>query len=265
LAEVEAGAFAEFGAWLIYQLYSLDYSFFDVIDSDAFMSYSKFCIMKISGLDETVYGDGNIFGGIDSVTDVFMKFLQDYVNEAGAGLSASRRRNVLARSVINMKNDLLIHTPEAKGILLYLLTRHGQIDHLDVENRTIVGDIYAERKEAIICVLKSIQTIKEWSKVMCRVSRDGLNTAVGGNAATAADEQEAHLIRFMQEGHNRDEDLLNVKWDIQVVKARLKSEPALGYALALNDTVFYSLSGQSDSRRRYCEFGPCQADTESWV
>jgi hypothetical protein len=136
---------------------------------------------------------------------------------------------------------------------------------LDSNNRTLLGDIYTERKEAILCVLTSIQTIKEWGKVMCRVSRYGSSMAVGGNAATAADEQEAHLIRFMQEGHNRDEDLLNVKWDIQVIKARLKSEPALGYALALNDTVFYSLSGQSYSQRQYCEFGPCQADSESWV
>nr|WP_314580326.1 hypothetical protein [uncultured Pseudomonas sp.] len=265
LAEVEAGAFAEFGAWLIYQLYSLDYSFFDVIDSDAFMAYSRFCVMKIAGQNNAVYRAGEIFDTVYALADAFKEFLQLYLNEVEIGISVSRERNALAGNIIRYKRDLLGHTPEAKGILLYLLTRHGRFDHFDLENRTLLGDVYAERKEAIICVLKSIQTIKEWSKVMCRVSRDGSNTAVGGNAATAADEQEAHLIRFMQEGHNRDEDLLNVKWDIQVIKARLKSEPALGYALALNDTVFYSLSGQSYSQRQYCEFGPCQDDSESWV
>lgn len=262
LAEVEAGAFAEFGAWLVYQLYSLDYSFFEVVDPKAFKVYSQFCVMRMAGGGGVTYREFvGLFETAEKIGEEFDRVLADI----NAGLSASKERTQLAKNIIDFKRHLLLYTPEAKGHLLYLLTRHGKLDHLDSNNRTLLGDIYTERKEAILCVLTSIQTIKEWSKVMCRVSRDGSSMAVGGNAATAADEQEAHLIRFMQEGHNRDEDLLNVKWDIQVIKARLKSEPALGYALALNDTVFYSLSGQSYSQRQYCEFGPCQADSESWV
>jgi hypothetical protein len=262
LAEVEAGAFAEFGAWLIYQLYSLDYSFFEVVDPKAFKVYSQFCVMRMAGGGGVTYREFvGLFETAEKIGEEFDRVLADI----NAGLSASKERTQLAKNIIEFKRHLLLHTPEAKGHLLYLLTRHGKFDHLDSNNRTLQGDIYTERKEAILCVLTSIQTIKEWGKVMCRVSRYGSSMAVGGNAATAADEQEAHLIRFMQEGHNRDEDLLNVKWDIQVIKARLKSEPALGYALALNDTVFYSLSGQSYSQRQYCEFGPCQADSESWV
>jgi hypothetical protein len=266
LAEVEAGAFAEFGAWLIYQLYSLDYSFFDVVDSETFELYSQFCVMKMIAVGEFFYRvSDSLVNSADDVSKAFEECLQNFISEMRTGFSKSRARTVLARNIIEFKQDLLLFTPGAKGALLYLLTRHGKLDHMDADNRTLLGDIYAERKEAILCVLTSIQTIREWSKVMCRISRDGSSAAVGGNADTVADEQEGHLIRFMQEGYNRDEDFLNVKWDIQVVKARLKSEPALGYALALNDTVFYSLSGQSYSQRRSCEFGPCQADSESWV
>lgn len=60
-------------------------------------------------------------------------------------------------------------------------------------------------------MLKSIQTVSEWNKVMCRMSVDGRNLANGKDEALVVDEQEQHLIRFLQEGLNRDQDMHDAK------------------------------------------------------
>jgi hypothetical protein len=266
LAEVDAGAFAEFGAWLVYQLYSLDYTVFDVVDAQAFKVYSQFCVMSIAGVSDVLdraYDD--VLNTPKAVNDAFIAFSEELVGEFQAGLEASRGRTDLAKRVINSKQDLLLHTPEAKGILLYLLTRHGKEDHFDKENRTWSLDIYAERKEAVICVLRSIQTAAEWNKVMCRISEDGSSMAQSGSAFDVAIEQENHLIRFLQEGYNRDDDLRRAKSTIQIVKARLKLEITLGYALAFNDTPYYLLNNQSNPYRQLCALSPCGTESERLV
>lgn len=269
LAEVDAGAFAEFGAWLLYQLYSLDYGFFDVVDRDAFKVYSQLCVMQVAHLETSIYRAGNkTLKTLGEVSDAFKKTLDGFssdLNDLIEGGDASQKRNVLAKNIIQRRQDLLRYTPEAKGILLYLLTRHGTADHADLRNRTIGLDIYADRKEAIVCVLTSIQTIGEWYKVLCRLSENGSDLAADGNVSSVAESNEAHLIRFLQEGHNRDDDLRKAKWNIQVVKARIKNDANLGYALALNDTSYYSLTSELSTIRQACEFGPCEIVSKSWV
>ncbi|WP_341522087.1 hypothetical protein AABC73_01035 [Pseudomonas sp. G.S.17] len=252
IAEVSVANIAEFGAWLIYQLYSLDYSFFNVITRDAFNAYSQYCVMQMDKIGGQVYqGYDKALKTADDLGRKFNEFIITIEEEGRKGMEASERRNRLARNIIESKRELLLHTPEAKGILLYLLTRHGKIDHLDADNRTLLGDIYVDRKEAIICVLTSIQTISEWSKVMCRITANGSSLRGENSEAEIVKEQAQHLVRFLQEGHNRAQDLLNIF-------KRLKKEIALGYALDMNDTEFYQLNTMPnpDFPKR-CDFGPC--------
>lgn len=58
---------------------------------------------------------------------------------------------------------MLRKTPEAKGILIYLLTRHAFSDHINLDNRgeDVPLDIYHYRKKAILVILASIQTQRE--------------------------------------------------------------------------------------------------------
>lgn len=269
IAEVGAKDIVEFGAWLIYQLYSLDYSFFDVVDRNTFRVYSQYCVMQMNEVGENIYRSyEKLVGTPDDVAEGFEAFVGTIVDESKKGMEASKERNRLARNIVEFQRDLLLHTPEAKGILLYLLTRHGKSDHLDPENRTLLGDIYPDRKEAIICVLRSIQTVTEWNKVMCRITTDGSNLIGERNEADVVKEQEQHLVRFLQEGYNRDEDLqkAKAKWDIQVVYNRLKRSIAWGWALDMNDTSYYQLNSLPNSHfPQRCQFGPCEAESSRLV
>jgi hypothetical protein len=260
IAEVGAKDIVEFGAWLVYQLYSLDYSFFDVVEEKTFLAYSQYCVMQMASAGENIY---RVYDGVvttpDLVADEFKRFLTAVVDESKKGMEASKARNRLARNIIEFQRDLLLHTPEAKGILLYLLTRHGKSDHLDLENRTLLGDIYPDRKEAIICVLRSIQTVAEWNKVMCRITTNGLSLAGESSATEVVKEQVQHLVRFLQEGHNRDEDLHRTY-------KRLKKIIAWGHALDMNDTAYYQLNSLPNSHfPQRCQFGPCEAESNKFV
>lgn len=261
LAEVDVATIAEFGAWLIYQLYSLDYAFFDVIEEKAFVAYNQYCVLQMADMKKELYGlyAGAVNGG-SSLSAKFEKFLNDILAVGVDGISASNARNQIAQNVLDFKEDLLLHTPEAKGILLYLLTRHGKMDHFDVWNRSLSGDIYASRKDAVVCILTSIQTVCEWNEVMCRIDENGLKTSTADDLFAEVAAAEAHLIRFLQEGYNRDLDMLEAKQRIRAVYARLKKKSTLGYALALNDTAAYRF-GHNDnpSFPHRCAFGPCDA------
>ncbi len=255
MAEVDAANIVEFGAWLIYQLYSLNYGFFEVIDKEAFETYSKYCVMQMDKKGEDIYRSyEQVVNTVRDVAKEFEDFLSGIEQENRKGLVASEGRNRLAKNIIRFKRDLLLHTPEAKGILLYLLTRHGKMDHVDADNITLLGDIYTDRKEAVICVLGSIQTVSEWSKVMCRMTVDGSSLQGDSKETDVVKEQAQHLVRFLQEGHNRAKELLDIF-------NRLKKKIALGYALDMNNTAFYQLNSVSNPDfPQCCDFGPYKSE-----
>ncbi|MNB92285.1 ATPase [Pseudomonas sp. ACN5] len=260
ICEVGTNTIAEFGAWLIYQLYRLDYGFFDLVNKGAFIAYGQYCVMQMESVKHNIYAafEKSVWS-IESVGLEFDAFIRSVVSENKGKLEASRRRNQLAKNIINQPSQLLLHTPEAKGILLYVLTRHGVWDHLDFENRGdgFIPDIYSDRKNAVIWVLKSIQTISEWNKIMCRMTPDGESLASDNDAALVVKQQEQHLVNFLQEGINRDQDMYKAKDELAVIYKNLKAEVAWGYALAMNDTVYYRLNSVSNSHYpARCAFGP---------
>ena len=55
ICEVGTNTIAEFGAWLIYQLYRLDFGFFDLVDVEAFRTYSQYCVMQMASMGEDLY------------------------------------------------------------------------------------------------------------------------------------------------------------------------------------------------------------------
>jgi hypothetical protein len=94
---------------------------------------------------------------------------------------------------------------------------------------------------------------------MCRMTADG-SRIDGSDAATVSKEQEDFLVRFLQQGYNRDDDLREIKWEIEVIYNRLKTTIAWGHALAMNDTVFYLLNTSPNPHYpQGCQFGPCES------
>lgn len=269
ICEVGTKTIVEFGAWLVYQLYRLDYGFFHIVDRKAFETYSQYCVLEMGAIGRDIYEAYITFeSGAEAVASDFGEFIERIADENIKALDASRRRNQLARNINSDSKKLLGYTPEAKGILLYLLTRHGTWDHFDFDNRgkNWIPDLYQERKEAVNWVLRSIQTQAEWRKVLCRMTADGISLAQGGNELVVVKQQEQHLVNFLQEGVNQDQELYKAKGELTAIYDRLKETVAWGYALAMNDTEYYDLNRVANPHYpRRCTFGPCEEQSIQMV
>jgi hypothetical protein len=269
ICEVGTNTIVEFGAWLVYQLYRLDYSFFEVVERETFKVYSHYCVMQLASLERDFYsGFGRLKRDVIGVAVDFGDFISGYITDSKDNLESSKRRNQLAENVNAKSSELLRYTPEAKGILLYLLTRHGVWDHLDSGNRgkTWIPDIYSERKTAVSWVLKSIQTRTEWRKVLCRMTPDGKSLASADDEFSVVEQQEHHLVNFLLEGVNQDKELHKAKSELMAIYDRLKETATWGYALAMNDTKFFDLSRVSNPHYpQRGTFGPCESPSNRWV
>jgi len=265
ICEVGVNTIVEFGAWLIYQLYRLNYRFFDVVEEDAFSAYSQYCVMQMLDAALTVYESyGRLSGTAIEVSKRFRGVVDEFIIESRDGMVSSQKRNALASNTISRRQELLRYTPEAKGILLYLLTRYGKWDRVDPENRgSAFLDVFTTRKEAVVWVLRSIQTRAEWRTVLCRLTVDGRNLAKNADEATIEKEQELHLVNFFQLGFNRDDELHRAKYEIVSIRQRLKMEISWGYALAMNDTWYYKLNSMANPHYpRRCMFSPCDENSD---
>ncbi|MDT8702897.1 ATPase [Kluyvera ascorbata] len=245
-AAVDYDKLSDFAGWLVYQLYGLDYGFFEVVAERAFTAFSQISVLMFSDIKNSIEsGLENLTETAISIGITFTKF----VKSAELGIGASKKRNQLALNVIHNSNRLLEFTPESKGILLYLLTRHGVWDHLDINNRgdRIIPDIYHDRKQAVLVVLHSIQTQREWFQVFSHNNATGDDLA-GGNLALkymVAQNKMNELKRFLQEGLNKDDEM-------DKIYRNLNATPAWGYALTMNNTLPYRLFRADNP------FYPCQ-------
>jgi hypothetical protein len=269
ICEVGTSTIVEFGAWLVYQLYRLNYSYFDLIDRDAFRTYSRYCVMQMDDMQSDIYAGFMTLGeSIKSVEYEFKDRINSIVDESKTNIDASKRRNQLAASINANATKLLSYTPEAKGILLYLLTRHGIWDHLDPYNygKGLIPDIYQDRREAVIWLLRSIQTHDEWRKVFCRMTPHGSSLAGAEDELLITQQQEQKLVDFLREGLNRDQDLHKAKRELSIIYERIRPGAVWGYALAMNDTPYYQNNSLDHHRfPEGCTFGPCEAETGRWA
>lgn len=258
-AEVDFDKFYEFSKWLIYQLYGLDYAFFEIVAQKAFEAFTQVSVLLLSDLEESIKA------GLSSFTEITekigMKF-ESYIVSLESVFDESERRNKLAANIIKSPDLLLMRTPEAKGILLYLLTRHGTADHVDFDNRgDYLIDIYPERKQAIIVVLQSIQTQREWFQIFSRFNASGSDMAEGNSALKymVAQNSMNAVRRFLQEGFDKVSEM-------DLIYKRLRTTPAWGYALTMNNTTAYRLTtADNPFYPRMGTFSPLSgANSEEW-
>lgn len=234
-AAVDYDKLSDFGGWLIYQLYGLDYAFFELVTERAFSTFSKVCVMMLTDIESEIK---EFLKSTNATVITIEERFSDFVASIEQGLEASKKRNQLALNIISDKQCLLSYTPESKGMLIYLLTRHGVADHIDTDNRgdKIIPDIYSDRKNAIIIILASIQTQKEWFEVFSHCTADGSSLS-GGNPALkymVSQKQMNNLRDFLQEGMNRDHEM-------ETIYRRLRVNPAWGYPLVWNNSEAYRL------------------------
>ncbi|TBL50382.1 ATPase [Obesumbacterium proteus] len=251
-AAVDYDKLSDFGGWLIYQLYGLDYAFFEVVTEEAFKAFSQICVMMFTDFKEGLEREFSVLSS--TMVSINTRYTA-FVNSVYDGLYASQKRNELALNILANRDKLLTFTPESKGILLYFLTRHGVWDHGDLDNYgdTFLRDIYSTRKEAVISVLTSIQTENEWLEVFIHRSKDGSSLAVENNSSLknmVAQNQMNELREFLDVDKGRGDEM-------DVIYSRLRSRPAWGYPLYWNDSELYRLcSGTNPFYSKMAKFSP---------
>jgi hypothetical protein len=142
--EVDAANIIEFGTWLIYQLYSLDYGFFEVVDELTFKAYGLYRIMQMDRAGEQLYENfGTALKTAEHIVMEFQKFIIRIEDSNRQGLKASERRNLLAANIIRSRRDLLLHTPEANGILSICL--QGTVQWIILMRKTELSSVISMR------------------------------------------------------------------------------------------------------------------------
>lgn len=91
LCEVGGKALLEFGSWLAYQLFTLDYRFFDLVDKEAFATFTRICVMRFTDLAKDIYNEINIAkANIIAVQRKFGVFINTLIDESNKNIEASK-------------------------------------------------------------------------------------------------------------------------------------------------------------------------------
>lgn len=88
-AAVDYNKLSDFGGWLIYQLYGLDYAFLELVTERAFSTFSKVCVMmltdKKAGIEKSLK---NLEATVETIDDSFTSFVESIEN----GLKESKKK-----------------------------------------------------------------------------------------------------------------------------------------------------------------------------
>ncbi|NCH89219.1 hypothetical protein EHJ13_17540 [Cronobacter dublinensis] len=267
--EITPELFGEFAIWVVYQLYGIDYKHLTVISKEAFMALSYILVMGGESIYKKYYND--LSSEVYNVVLDFNSFIKRLENGIKRDKYTSSERNDFA-IIINSDPRLVYrYSPEAKGIALYILTGDGSYDRIDIDNQGdgFLPDTNKNRKIAVLHILSSIQTKREWKKVLSRITMDGVvSSADEDNAVATAEEK---LRQFLQIGFNRDKEMeeiidkLNYR-DFKETFRRLKDHPAYGYAFSPNCSKTYAFQCEdSPFYRSLCYFEPTNPEyKEKW-
>ena len=242
--EITPELFQEFAIWVIYQLYGIDYKHLLIITEDAFYALSYMLVMGGKDIYESYYTE--MRAEFRKVRDDFNSFIEEMSNEVINAKKQSTARNNFAEIINTDPGSVYLFSPEAKGIALFILTGDGAYDRIDINNQgdDFLPDTNKNRKTAVLYILSSIQTKREWKKVLTRITKEG--TVFPGNEDAVVKLAQENLAAFLQIGFNRDKELediidkLNLR-DFDEVLNRLKNNPAYGYAFSPNCSKQYYL------------------------
>lgn len=284
-AEVSARNMGEFSVWVAYQLHVANYQPLMFLDHDAlgvFTQYSILYVLLGPSLAKAIY---------ETVLDVRKKLdenLTDLVGRTQASVvgkvDAVKGRNQMALDVLAHKDGLLTCTPEAKATLLYLLTRHGKWDcagHLFKMVTEGAFDKYQDRKQAVIEVFRSVQSLPEWEFILHLYGPVGKDPESERSSKVRESRQE--ILDFLQIGFDADNEFIEAEKNIQeqhkqalidrarqrasetleAWEKRLKPKGSIGFSLSCNDTPYYAFStGINFAYPAICKFEVYEAEGE---
>ena len=258
--EITPKLFGEFAIWVVYQLYGIDYNHLAIIEDAAFKALYAMLIMGGENIYKKYYD--KLSARIDDIMMDLDAFIEKVSSDIVDARNQSTGRNEFADAINANPASIYSYSPEAKGIALYILTADGAYDRVDINNQGdgFLPDTGKNRKTAVLYILSSIQTKREWKKVLSRITKNG--TAFAGSEDNAVELAQKNLKIFLQIGFNRDKELEDIidrleLRDFEAVTNRLKGNPTYGYSFSANCTKQYL--SQCDDNPFYtslCDFEP---------
>ncbi len=156
---IGADTIVDFCTFFYHQLKNKDFHFVDILSEEAFEYYdiiSKYIVIAGESL-EAVYQKGQ-----REITRMI-----GTINDALESLKAQKEASDLALKILSAPDNLVFLTPEGKGRLLYHLCPTTWVTH---EER---------QEEAIVAIIRTIQSWHEYVEVMVHCTADG--SAVADN------------------------------------------------------------------------------------
>lgn len=253
----------QFLSWFAHQLFWSNYSYLEFIALDTF-EHLKYMMTLVIGFKESI--DHLLTESLKNIKDIFIGCVSSFSEK----IEEVEERNQLAENILNGDELLLISPPESKGMLIALLM---QVNALDKKGswwlpllipaygiqQYLANNFYTKRSEAIIKILHTIQTQREWVQVMKNIELDTekLDAAKSDAVATENEQKlreflslgffnlnsryEQHYAELInQENLERSEALLTS------IKNIIAKEPAYGCPVILNTCPEYQLRTEND-------------------
>lgn len=230
--EVDTVRIYSFLEWLFHALLNANFEILQVVSEEAFERATQLQVMLVNGIQDAY----------ESVE----KNWRDFERQ----LDREERRIALMKRVLQNPPELRICTPEAHGILLHELTRHGKLTRALPANTGWNFEVLGERKQAVLQVCRWAQSRRHFENIVQHISPTGSKGGFQGNYDG--------LLRFMEIGP------LDSDYDdkLRALYAGLPGEPAYGYKVAMNGSRTFDINHGFGSSPNYyawlrnCSNGP---------
>jgi hypothetical protein len=219
--EVDTKRLVTFMEWFFHALLNANFELLQVVTKTGFEAATQLQVMLVNGLQDA-YGD-------------VAASWRDFENQ----IEREDRNVALMRRVLSNPPELRLCTPEAHGIILHYLTRHGRLTKLNPVNTGWSLDLMGERKKAVLQVCRWAQTRRQFENIVQHIGPNGEKGGFKGNLQG--------LLRFMEIGP------FDSSYDDELMKLyqRLPFEPASGYAVVQNHTARFMAQARIGAKLEY--------------
>lgn len=253
----------QFLSWFAHQLFWSNYSYLEFIALDTF-KHLKYMMTLVIGFKESV--SDLLATTFEDVTNIFIR----HVSLFSKKLNEVTERNQLAENILNDEELLLFSPPESKGMLIALLMQCNALDKKGSWwlpllipaygiQQYLANNFYTKRSEAIIKILHTIQTQREWVQVMKNIELDTEKLDAAKSDAVAAENEqklrdflslgffnlnskyEQHYAELINQENSKQSEAL-----LTSIKDIIAKKPAYGCPVMLNTCPEYQLRTVND-------------------
>ncbi|PTV48536.1 ATPase [Acinetobacter oleivorans] len=165
--------------WVHYQLIRAQFTILGFIAEDAFRNLSQLAVIAL---------------GNDSITAKTLNDIAEEFDNFNGKYSDAKNSVDLANKIKRQPEWLKQATPEAKGMLIYQMTRHNKVTHLADYPTSLTSPYLPSHKQAVIAIFETITTENEWLNVLQRMSFDG------SKSTNSIKKLEKQLLVFLHDG-----------------------------------------------------------------